>query len=36
MDIDEVNRECIDLTDLAWDRYKWWELMNMVMNQWVP
>jgi hypothetical protein len=36
MDIQEVGCEGIDLIDGAQDRDRWWALVNVVMNFWVP
>jgi hypothetical protein len=29
-------QECVDWVCLAEDRDKWWALVNMIMNLWVP
>jgi hypothetical protein len=36
MDIKEVECEGKDWIDVAQDRDKWWALVNVVMNLWVP
>jgi hypothetical protein len=32
----EIGREGVDWIDLAQDRDKWWAVMTVVMNLWVP
>jgi len=36
MDLQEVGCEGVDWIDLAQDRDRWRELVNGVMNLWVP
>jgi len=36
MDLQEVGGGCEDCMELAQDRDKWWALVSMVMNLWVP
>ena len=36
MDIQEVGCGVMDCFDLTQDKDKWWELVNSVMNLWVP
>jgi hypothetical protein len=36
MNVREIQWGVIDETDLAEDRNKWWALVKMVMNIWVP
>jgi hypothetical protein len=36
MDLQEVGRGDMDLTDLAQDRDRWWALVNVNMNLQVP
>jgi hypothetical protein len=36
MDLQEVGGGCGDWMKLAQDRDRWWTLVNMVMNLWVP
>ena len=36
MDLQEVGGGCGDWMELAQDRDRWWALVNMVMNLWVP
>jgi hypothetical protein len=36
IDLREVGLESADWINLAQDRDKWWALVNMLMNLWVP
>ena len=36
MDLQEVGCGGMDWLDLAQGRYRWWALVNTVMNIWVP
>jgi len=36
MDLREIGWEVVDWIHLAQDRDKWWVVVNMVMNLWVP
>jgi len=36
MDLQEVGGGCEDWMELAQDRDRWWALVSMVMNLWVP
>jgi len=36
MDLQEVGWRGMDWIDLAQDRDRWWALVNVVMNLWVP
>jgi hypothetical protein len=36
MDLQKVGWDGTDRTDLSQDRYKWWMLVNAVMNLLVP
>ena len=36
MDLQEVGCDGMDWIDVAQDRYRWWALLNVVMNRWVP
>ena len=36
MDLQEAGRGCGDWMELAQDRDRWWSLVCMVMNFWVP
>ena len=36
MDQEEIGWENMDQVYLAQDRGKWWAVVNMVMNLWVP
>jgi hypothetical protein len=36
MDLQEVGCGVMDWIELARDRDRWWELVNSVMNLWVP
>ena len=36
MDLQEVGGGCEDWMELAHDRDRWWALVSMVMNLWVP
>jgi hypothetical protein len=36
MEFSETQWEGVDWMHLAQDREKWWALVNMVMNIWVP
>ena len=36
MDLEEVGRGCGDWMELAEERDRWWVLVSMVMNFWVP
>jgi hypothetical protein len=36
MDLQEVGCEGMGRTDLAHDRDRRWELVNVVMNFWIP
>ena len=36
MDLQEVGRGFGDWMELAQDRDRWWVLVSMVMNFWVP
>ena len=35
-DLQEVGCGCMDWTGLAQDRDRWWTLVSVVMNLWVP
>jgi len=35
-DLREIRWEGVDWMNLSQDRDKWWDLMNTVMNLWVP
>jgi len=36
MDLREIGWEVVDWMHLAKDSYQWWDLVNTVMNVWVP
>jgi len=36
MDLQVVEWGAMDWIDLALDRVRWWALVNVVMNLWVP
>jgi hypothetical protein len=36
MDLQEVICEGMDWIEVAWDRYRWQAVTNVVMNLWVP
>ena len=36
MDLQEVGGGCGDWMELSQDRDRWWALVSMVMNLWVP
>ena len=36
MDLQDVGWRGMDWIDLAQDRDRWWALVNVVMNLWVP
>jgi len=36
MDLREVGCGFMDWINLSQDRYRWWAVVNMVMNLWVP
>ena len=36
MDVKEMGCEGMDWIELAQDRDRWWVLVNVVMNLWVP
>ena len=36
MDLQEVGGSCGDWMELAQDRDRWWALVGMVRNLWVP
>jgi hypothetical protein len=36
MDLQAVGLGCMEWIDLAQNRDRWWALVNVVMNLWVP
>ena len=36
MDLQDVGGGCVDWMELAQDRDRWWALVGMVRNLWVP
>jgi hypothetical protein len=36
MDLTEIGWEHVDWMHVAQDRDKWWAVVNIVMNLWVP
>jgi len=36
MDLQEVGCGVVDWIELTQDRARWWALVNVVMNLWVP
>ena len=36
MDLEEVGYGGMDWIELAQDKDRWWALLNVVMNLWVP
>src|SRR5215510_7351690 len=36
MDLQEAGCGGMDWNELAWDKDRWWALVNAVMNLWIP